>query len=103
MDFFFSKAVFGILSSFFVLIGSLPYLIDIHKKRVRPHVLSWIGWAFITALGASAMLAGGSTWAVAILLANASILYLSLYILSSKKLEFGLLVFMILFSLVLVF
>ncbi len=64
------KAIFGILSSLVVVIGGIPYLVDIHKKRVHPHVLSWIGWAFITALGASAMLAEGSTWAVAILLAN---------------------------------
>ncbi len=64
------KAVFGILSSFFVLIGGIPYLRDIHQGKAHPHVLSWFGWAFITALGASAMLAEGSTWAVAILLAN---------------------------------
>jgi len=64
------KALFGILSSFFVLIGGIPYLKDIHQAKAHPHVLSWFGWAFITALGASAMLAEGSTWAVAILLAN---------------------------------
>ncbi|MCF7834071.1 MAG: hypothetical protein K9L98_01020 [Candidatus Pacebacteria bacterium] len=64
------KALFGILSSFFVLIGGIPYLKDIHQGKAHPHVLSWLGWAFITALGASAMLAEGSTWAVAILFAN---------------------------------
>lgn len=73
MGLIFSKAFFGTLSSFFVLIGGLPYLIDIHKKRARPHVLSWLGWAFITALGASAMLAEGATWTVAILLANTAL------------------------------
>ncbi len=64
------KAIFGILSSIFVLIGAFPYIRDIYKKKAHPHVLSWIGWAFITALGAFAMLADGSTWAVAILFAN---------------------------------
>lgn len=64
------KAIFGILSSFFVLLGALPYLFDIHKGRAHPHVLSWLGWAFITALGASAMMAEGATWAAAILWAN---------------------------------
>jgi len=64
------KAVFGILSSIFVLIGGIPYLRDIYKRKAHPHVLSWIGWAFITALGAFAMLAEGSQWAVAILFAN---------------------------------
>ncbi len=65
-----SNAVFGILSSIFVLTGGIPYVSDIHKRRAHPHVLSWIGWAFITALGAFAMLAEGSQWAVAILFAN---------------------------------
>jgi hypothetical protein len=64
------KAFFGLSSSFFILFGGVPYLRDIHHRRVRPHVLSWIGWSFITALGASAMYASGSTWATAILFAN---------------------------------
>lgn len=67
------KALFGIISSLLVLIGGFPYLIDIHKNKVRPHILSWIGWAFITAIAASAMLASGSRWVVAILVANAVI------------------------------
>lgn len=65
-----TKALFGILSSIFVIIGAFPYLIDIHREKVHPHVLSWFGWAFITALGASAMAADGATWASAILWAN---------------------------------
>ncbi len=64
------KAFFGILSSLFIFLGGIPYLRDIHLRKAHPHVLSWIGWAFITALGAFAMLAGGSQWAVAILLSN---------------------------------
>lgn len=64
------KPLFGSLSSLFVIIGGIPYLKDIHQGKAHPHVLSWFGWSFITALGASAMLAEGSTWAVAILLAN---------------------------------
>lgn len=80
MEILFSKAMFGILSSVFVLLGGLPYLNDIHKKRANPHVLSWFGWAFITALGAFAMLAEGSVWAVAILFANTGLcLLIALY------------------------
>lgn len=80
MEILFSKAAFGLLSSFFILLGGLPYLNDIHKKRANPHVLSWLGWAFITALGAFAMLAEGSVWAVAILFANTALcLLIALY------------------------
>jgi hypothetical protein len=64
------RAIFGILSSLAVVAGSIPYLRDIHFKKVRPHLLSWLGWGFVTALGACAMLASGSTWTVAILFSN---------------------------------
>ena len=79
------KALFGILSSIFVLLGIFPYLRDIHRHKVHPHVLSWLGWGFITALGAFAMLAEGSQWAVAILFANTvSCLSIALYSIFKK-------------------
>jgi hypothetical protein len=65
-----SKLILGILSSVFVLIGALPYLKDIKHKKAKPQVLSWLGWAFITGLGAVAMLADGATWTAAIVFAN---------------------------------
>lgn len=65
-----TKAIFGVLSSIVLLMGGIPYLKDIYNKRVHPHILSWVGWSFITALGAFAMLAEGSEWVVAILFAN---------------------------------
>jgi hypothetical protein len=64
------KAIFGVLSSIILIIGGVPYLKDIYNKKVNPHILSWAGWSFITALGAFAMLANGSEWVVAILFAN---------------------------------
>lgn len=70
MSLIISKATFGILSSIAILIGGLPYLNDIRLKRIKPHILSWLGWGFITAIGAFAMLAEGSTWAVALIFAN---------------------------------
>jgi hypothetical protein len=64
------RGIAGIASSFLILLGAFPYIRDIHYRRVHPHVLSWMGWGFLTGLGASAMLATGSEWAVAILFAN---------------------------------
>jgi hypothetical protein len=75
MEVLLSKATFGILSSFFILLGGIPYINDIRRKRANPHVLSWLGWGFLTALGAFAMLTGGSTWAVAILFANTALCF----------------------------
>jgi len=65
-----TRAIFSLLSSVVLLAGAIPYFIDIHHGKARPHILSWIGWAFITALGASAMHAEGSRWVIAILVAN---------------------------------
>jgi hypothetical protein len=62
--------VFGIIASLFILVGFFPYIRDIYRKNVQPHVLSWLGWGFITALGASAMWAEGSGWIAVIVFAN---------------------------------
>ncbi len=64
------SAIFGVLSSLAILIGVVPYIRDIYTKRARPHILSWLGWSFITGLGASAMYAEGSTWLATIVAAN---------------------------------
>lgn len=65
-----SASTFGVLSSLAILVGAGPYIRDIFNKKVHPHVLSWLGWAFITGLGASAMYAEGSTWLAVIVGAN---------------------------------
>lgn len=64
------KFVFGLLSTFFVFAGLIPYFLNIHKRIIYPHNLSWLGWAFITFTGAMAMISAGGKWAVLILFAN---------------------------------
>ena len=64
------KAIFGILSAFFTFAGLVPYFLEIHKKEIYPHNLSWLGWAFITFVGAIAMISDGRSWSVVILFAN---------------------------------
>lgn len=66
------KALFGILSVIFTLFGVTFYLISIYRKESNPHLLSWLGWAFITLIGALAMLDSGSTWATLFIFANSS-------------------------------
>ena len=65
-----STAGFGFISSILILIGAFPYIRDTLNKTAQPHVLSWLGWGFITGLGASAMYADGSTWTAVIVAAN---------------------------------
>jgi len=79
------KALFGILSALFIIIGIFPYLRDVYNKRVNPHILTWIGWSFVTALGGSAMLASGSQWVVIILFANTFMcIFIALYSIFKK-------------------
>ncbi len=64
------KIIFGISSAFFTFLGLAPYFLDIKKKEIHPHNLSWLGWAFITFIGGVAMLSDGSVWSAFILFAN---------------------------------
>lgn len=64
------KAIFGILSAMFTLIGASFYLRSVYKKEINPHILSWLGWAFITFIGTLAMLDSGSTWSVLFIFSN---------------------------------
>lgn len=64
------KAISGILSAVFTLLGAIFYLRSIHKKEINPQILSWFGWAFITLVGTLAMLDSGSTWSVLFIFSN---------------------------------
>lgn len=79
------NAIFGIISILLISIGSIPYALDIHKKKIKPHVLSWLGWSFITAIGASAMMASGSSWATSIVWGNTLVcLFIVIYSISKR-------------------
>lgn len=74
------KALFGILSAVFTMVGVFSYLRCIYKGENSPHVLSWLGWAFITTIGAFAMLDSGSTWGTIFIFANSfSCIVVALY------------------------
>jgi len=79
------KAIFGIMSAVFTLIGATFYLRSIYRKESNPHLLSWIGWAFITIIGATAMLYSGSTWSTIFIFSNSlSCISVSIYALYKK-------------------
>lgn len=74
------NAIFGTFSILLMTLGAIPYIIDIHLGRVRPHIMSWLGWSAITTLGASAMMAGGASWSTSIIWANSLIcLFIAIY------------------------
>ena len=43
---------------------------SIYRKESNPHVLSWLGWAFITLIGSLAMIDSGSKWSTLFIFAN---------------------------------
>ncbi len=67
-----TKIVFGILSSLFVFVGMIPYIRGIQKKKIQPHILSWLGWGFLATLGATAMLSNIFNWGAVFIATNAA-------------------------------
>ncbi|OGE74293.1 MAG: hypothetical protein A3I07_04515 [Candidatus Doudnabacteria bacterium RIFCSPLOWO2_02_FULL_42_9] len=56
------KLFFFILASIFGLGFSIPYFVDIFKKRTQPHLYTWLIWAITQYTAAFASLAGGGGW-----------------------------------------
>jgi hypothetical protein len=83
------KVFFTIAASIIFIVGIIPYIHDIHHKRVKPHVLSWLGWTFVTTLGFFAMLSDVFNWGAFVVLANAiSCLIVVIYSLVTKTAVF---------------
>ena len=41
---------FVIIASLLALVGNIPYLIDILKKRVEPHPYTWLVWSVVSCI-----------------------------------------------------
>ncbi|KKU90276.1 MAG: hypothetical protein UY21_C0025G0011 [Microgenomates group bacterium GW2011_GWA1_48_10] len=48
MDTFQIKNLLGIVATFLVFVGYIPYTRDILKGKTKPHLYSWFLWAFVT-------------------------------------------------------
>lgn len=44
------KLTFAIVASLLAIVGNVPYLIDIIKKRVRPHPYTWLVWSIVSCI-----------------------------------------------------
>ena len=56
------KELLGAITIFLSLVGYLPYIRDIHRKKTKPHAFSWIIWTLVTFIIGFAQLAAGSGW-----------------------------------------
>ncbi|MDO8594324.1 MAG: hypothetical protein Q7R93_02305 [bacterium] len=63
------KTLFAITGSIIGIVFTIPYIIDIFRRKTEPHSYSWLVWTILQATGVLAMLASG---------AGIGILYLSL-------------------------
>lgn len=42
------KLSFAIIASVLAIVGNVPYLIDVYKKRVEPHAYTWFIWSIVS-------------------------------------------------------
>ncbi len=54
------KNVLGIIATFLVFIGYIPYLRDIIRGKTKPHLYSWFLWAFVTSIAFALQFSGGA-------------------------------------------
>lgn len=55
-----TPAFFGTVSLVVGIVGYLPYVWGIWRRRVKPHPLSWLTWGVITSIAAAAQWSGGA-------------------------------------------
>lgn len=54
------KFTFAIVAALLAIVGNVPYLIDIVKKRVKPHPYTWLVWSFVSCIIFFGQLAKGA-------------------------------------------
>ncbi|HXY18023.1 MAG TPA: hypothetical protein VEH48_01210 [Candidatus Nitrosopolaris sp.] len=50
------KTVFIIVSSLLTVVCTLPYILDVIKRKTKPREVTWLNWSLLAALAASASL-----------------------------------------------
>lgn len=55
-----AKNILGFIATALVLIGYIPYLRDIVKKKTKPHIYSWLLWSFVTFIAFALQVSGGA-------------------------------------------
>ncbi len=54
------KEVIAIIAAGIAIIGNVPYLIDVMKRRVKPHPYTWLVWTIVSAVTFFGQLAKGA-------------------------------------------
>jgi len=51
------KEVFAILGAVIVLFCTVPYILDVVKRKTRPNIVTWVIWTVLIGIGAAALFA----------------------------------------------
>lgn len=60
MPIFEIKNVLGIIATFLVFIGYIPYIRDIVRGKTKPHIYSWFLWCFVTSIAFALQISDGA-------------------------------------------
>jgi hypothetical protein len=55
---------FGLASGVLPIIGAVPYIRDILRRKTKPHRSSFLIWAVLNSIAVSALFAKGATWSL---------------------------------------
>lgn len=56
------KEVFAIVAAFLVLVGHIPYLRDLLRKKIAPHAYTWFVWSIVSGITLAGQLVSGAGW-----------------------------------------
>lgn len=54
------KNIIGLIATFLVFIGYIPYLRDIIKGKTKPHIYTWFLWCFVTFIAFALQFSAGA-------------------------------------------
>jgi uncharacterized protein with PQ loop repeat len=61
------KDVFALIGAIIILFCTLPYIIDVIKKKTKPNIVTWIIWSVLIGIGAAALYASNEVNAALLL------------------------------------
>ena len=51
------KEIFAVAGAILILFCTLPYIVDVVKKKTKPNIVTWIIWSVLIGIGAAALYA----------------------------------------------
>ncbi|OGI63325.1 hypothetical protein A2818_01265 [Candidatus Nomurabacteria bacterium RIFCSPHIGHO2_01_FULL_40_12] len=50
MPYLFTKEIIAVIAAVFSIVGNVPYLLDIIKKKIQPHPYTWLVWTIVSGI-----------------------------------------------------